>query len=102
MRKIVSALFLLFMSGTACNKSELTPGSNSSQKELQKKNVASLPHTKQYNAGVATAWFYLLTNITRTTPYAPPPTARIFAYAGMALYESVVPGMPSYQSMYTY
>ena len=65
-------------------------------------NHPALPHTKIYSSDVATAWFLLLTDITRTKPYVPPPTLRIFAYSGMALYESVVPGMPSYQSMYKY
>lgn len=60
----------------------------------------ALPHTKQYSSEVATAWFNLLTNIARTKPYTNPPALRIFAYSGLALYESVVPGMPSYQSMY--
>ena len=65
-------------------------------------NVNALPHTRQYPADVATAWFTLLTNVARTKPYTNPPTLRIFAYSGMALYESVVPGMPSYQSIYKY
>jgi hypothetical protein len=102
MRSIVYTVFLLLVLGAGCKKSELVPASNSDRKGSQKMDGSALSHTKQYNADVATAWFHLLTTITRVTPYAPPPTARIFAYSGMALYESVVPGMPSYQSMYTY
>lgn len=59
-------------------------------------------HTKKYNAEVATQWFDLLTNIAKVTPYNPPQSTRVFAYSSLALYESVVPGMPSYQSMYTF
>ena len=59
-------------------------------------------HTKKYNAEVASQWFDLLTDLTKVTPYNPPQSTRIFAYSSLALYESVVPGMPSYQSMYTY
>ena len=59
-------------------------------------------HTKKYNADVATQWFDLLTDLAKVTPYNPPQSTRIFAYSSMALYESVVPGMPSYQSMYKY
>lgn len=59
-------------------------------------------HTKKYNAEVATQWFDLLTDIAKITPYNPPQSTRIFAYSSLAMYESVVPGMPSYQSMYTY
>ena len=64
--------------------------------------TSALPHTKQYSPEVATAWFNLLADISRTKPYTAAPSLRIFAYSGMALYESVVPGMPSYQSMYKY
>lgn len=63
-------------------------------------NANTLPHTKQYPADVATGWFNLLTEITRTKPYFVGQANRIFAYSGITLYESVVPGMPSYQSMY--
>ena len=59
-------------------------------------------HTKKYNAQVATQWFDLLTDLTKVTPYNPPQSTRIFAYSSLVLYESVVPGMPSYQSMYTH
>jgi hypothetical protein len=62
--------------------------------------ASALPHAKQYPADVATGWFNLLTEITRTKPYFVGQANRIFAYSGIALYESVVPGMPSYQSMY--
>lgn len=59
-------------------------------------------HAKKYNAEVATQWFDLLTDLAKVTPYNPPQSTRIFAYSSLALYESVVPGMPSYQSIYNY
>lgn len=59
-------------------------------------------HTKKHNAEVATQWFNLLTDLAKVTPYNPPQSTKIFAYSSLALYESVVPGMPSYQSMYKY
>lgn len=62
----------------------------------------ALPHTKQFPADVANTWFTLLTDITRSQPYFSPQALRLFAYSGVTLYESVVPGMPSYQSMYKY
>lgn len=65
-------------------------------------NIGSLPHTKQYSSDVATRWFNLLTEISRTKPYFSPQVLRIFTYSGLTLYESVVPGMPSYQSIYNY
>lgn len=62
----------------------------------------ALPHTKQYPSDVAAAWFDLLTVITKNKPYNTAQSSRILTYTGLALYESVVPGMPSYQSMYKY
>ncbi len=78
------------------------PGDSEFATQSNNSSARALPHTKQYPADVATAWFNLLANIAKTKPYVPAPSLRIFAYSGLALYESVVPGMPSYQSMYKY
>ncbi len=59
---------------------------------------ASQP-TRTYSAEVSTAWFdelYALVKANRTTP---PRAARQFGYTGVALYESVVPGMPGQRSL---
>ena len=56
--------------------------------------------TDQYDAAVATSWFDLYLDIVPTTPgFTPPVASRAFGYAGVAVYESVVPGMPGYQSL---
>ena len=78
------------------------PGDSEFATQSNNSNSKALPHTKQYPAEVATAWFTLIANLSKTTPYNNPITVRLMAYAGMTLYESVVPGMPSYQSMYKY
>lgn len=94
----VSALVLLLL---GCTKHDLTETSPDEKvMSVKYQDNKSLPHTKKYDAEVATAWYHLLTRITRTTPYVSAPSARMFAYTGMALYESVVPGMPSHQSIY--
>ena len=55
---------------------------------------------QQYSAAVATDWFALALQLTQQTPgFSPPVTSRAFAYLGLALYESVVPGMPEYTSL---
>ncbi len=60
---------------------------------------ATLSHTKKYPAKVAFDWINLQQNLSKTTPgFGPGVTGRAFAYSGLALYESVVPGMLSYQS----
>lgn len=89
---------LLILLAQAAFLTESCQKSDSQNKDL----ANALPYTKQYSADVATAWFSLLTEITKTKPYPNPQATRIFAYSGIALYESVVPGMPSYQSMYKY
>jgi hypothetical protein len=54
----------------------------------------------QPGAQVATEWFDLyLTVVKSTNGFTPPVAARAFGYAGVALYETVVPGFPGYQSL---
>jgi hypothetical protein len=55
---------------------------------------------ENFNAGVATAWFDLSRTLARTTPgFSPPVASRAFAYAGIALYEALVPGSRGYRSL---
>lgn len=94
-------ILLFLLSG--CQKEEFSNDSFFNENSLQKNlENAALPHTKQYSGEVANSWFSLLSDLSKDTPYVPPQAARLFAYSGMSLYEAVVPGMPSYQSMYTY
>jgi hypothetical protein len=52
------------------------------------------------DAEVPMAWFRLAVTLVRTTPgNTGPVAARTFGYMGLALYESVVPGMPEYKSI---
>lgn len=55
--------------------------------------------TADFDAQVATAWFDLLYQRVRDEKLTPPIASRLFGYAGVALYEAVVPGMPGYQSL---
>lgn len=53
-----------------------------------------------YSAKVATEWFKLALNLTQQTPgFSPPVASRALAYLSLALYESVVPGIPQQQSL---
>jgi len=78
------ALCLLVILLTAgCNKSEFQG-----------------PPAKRYSADVATVWIRLQMQLTKTTPgFSPGVTGRSFGYSGLTLYESIVPGMPGYQSV---
>ncbi len=82
------ALIMLF---AACKKADVAIENN--------KNIKSESHTKKYPAKVAFDWINLQQSLSKTTPgFGPGPTGRAFSYSGLALYESVLPGMPSYQS----
>jgi len=53
-----------------------------------------IPSAKKYSPDVAIAWMNLHMRLTRTTPgFNSVVTARSFGYAGLALYESIVPGI---------
>ena len=69
----------------------------------KKDSEISLPvSTDNYPATVAIEWFnqfYILTKV--SAGFTPPVAARAFGYAGIGLYESVVPGMSTYQSLGT-
>jgi membrane-associated phospholipid phosphatase len=56
--------------------------------------------TAQFSNQVAVEWFQLSLQLTQHTPgFGPPVAARALSYLGLALYESVVPGMPAHQSL---
>lgn len=62
-------------------------------------NVGGRP-TTAFSSGVVYDWFYLSFQLIQQTPgFSPPVAARALGYLGLALYESVVPGMPGYQSL---
>ena len=101
--KIPTLFWILMFFIAGCQKEELPNDAVLKESSLQAESEkAALSHTKQYSGEVANSWFSMLSDLSKETPYVPPQAARLFAYSGMALYESVVPGMPSYQSMYTY
>jgi hypothetical protein len=52
-----------------------------------------------YSSDVASTWFDTLYDIVKTERTAPPPASRIYGIAGVALYESVVPGALENRSM---
>ncbi len=57
--------------------------------------VAPPRAASDFSGAVATEWFQLALLLTQQTPgFSPPVAARALGYLGLALYESVVPGMP--------
>jgi hypothetical protein len=54
----------------------------------------------RFDSEVATNWFDLALDLVKQTPGLSPPVAsRAFGYAGVTLYEAVVPGIPGYRSL---
>lgn len=54
----------------------------------------------RYSGAIATTWFRLALRLVQQTPgFSPPVASRAFGYLGVTLYEALVPGMPTYQSM---
>ena len=54
----------------------------------------------RFGSDVATAWFDLALDLVKQTPGLSPPVAsRAFGYAGVTLYEALVPGMPGHRSL---
>jgi PAP2 superfamily len=54
---------------------------------------------KTYSADVAVAWFELMYDRVKADAISPVVASRRFAIAGVALYESIVPGMPGHASL---
>lgn len=84
---IIASYFLLIgLLTTACNKKEV---------------VEFRPNmTKSYSADIINVWTPIINeSILKTEGYTITVSARATAMIGLALYESVVPGMPEYSSM---
>jgi len=61
----------------------------------------NMQQTKTYSSEVAFKWVDMQLRLIRTnpTPLGGVPSQRYYGYSAIALYESVVPGMPTYQSL---
>ncbi len=58
------------------------------------------PGATRYDAEVATRWFGMSLDLVRETPgFTPPVASRAFAYLGVALYETVQPGLAGHRSL---
>jgi membrane-associated phospholipid phosphatase len=78
----------------ACSSAWLVPARAQAPVAPQAKPAAA------YSANLATEWFQLALLLTQQTPgFSPPVAARALAYLGLALYESVLPGMPDRSSL---
>lgn len=68
--------------------------------QCRKDEDAIFNETSTLDGAVAIEYMELLRDFTKKTPgFSPPVASRAFGYAGLTLYESVVHGMPRYQSL---
>jgi len=80
--QLVVTVLVIVLFAVACRPALFAPGANT------------------YDAGVAVRWFDLSLDLVRETPgFTPPVASRAFAYLGVALYETVQPGLPGYRSL---
>jgi PAP2 superfamily len=58
-------------------------------------SATTWPRASAYSGEVPAAWFDLALDLVRTTPgFSPPVASRALGYAGVALYQAIVPGIP--------
>jgi len=65
----------------------------------QNKDHGHLQQTKEYSSDVLFRWINFQLTVYRATGVGGPSAARLLGFTGLAVYESVVPGMPAYQSL---
>lgn len=62
--------------------------------------AARFPGADEFDAEVATSWFDLALELVERTPgFSPPVASRALGYAGLTLYEGLVPGLDGYRSL---
>jgi hypothetical protein len=96
-RVVIIGISLFFLA--ACQKDLKTFLPNADSK-LNDNTHGHLVQTKTFTSEVAVKWLNMQIRIMRTTAGIPNVVfIRPYAYSGIALYEAVVHGMPSYQSL---
>ena len=100
--KNFSFVFVLIFFFSSCQKQVSEPAlpeEISTAANSQKKH-GHLKQTKTFSSDVAIRWMNMQVELMRkTTTVGNVAFSRHYAYSGIALYESVVPGMPAYQSI---
>ena len=96
---IISSLLLFIVS---CQKETETPAPDTGVQKAGRNNEFNghLQQTKVFSSESVLKWIDMQLRLIRSTAIAPPMMhARFYGYIGLALYESVVPGMPAYRSL---
>lgn len=83
----------LFLASVAALVAGIIAGCSDDKPEGPRNDLA------QYDSEVVTSWFELALAITKAEELTPPVASRAFAYQSVALYEAVVPGFETHQSL---
>ena len=95
------ALVLFFFFSCQKNIDKPAPQEELSTSANSNNNKGHLQQTKTFSSELVLKWMDMQLRVIQSTTGMPPATnSRLFAYSGVALYESVVPGMPSYQTLH--
>jgi hypothetical protein len=97
MRTSLQRLLPLFLAGSCTLFGAACSGG--SHHDESSPGVASSPLVSTYDADVAVEWNELFYKRVKATNVNPPAASRILGYAGVALYECLIPGMPEYQTL---
>ncbi len=91
---ILSAITSLMLFANSCQKIDWSD-------VFKNQDHGHLKQTKDYSSDVALKWMDMQLRLIRTnaTPMGGLVPGRFFGYCGIALYESVVQGMPAYQTL---
>lgn len=100
MKKLIKGMILLLAVSliipTGCRKEEPVQSNTG----LNSVTMARGAHTRTFSSEVAQKWMNVQLQIMKTiTGVSNLAIVRPFSYTGIALYESVLPGMPSYQTL---
>jgi hypothetical protein len=82
--------FFCLLLSTSCKKDE-----DPSAQTKESAGDANRKKATLYPADVALSWINMQLKLNQTTPSSPTVQARRFAYTAIALYESVLPGLPN-------
>src|SRR5215203_5769022 len=96
-------MILMVFTFGACQKKDIAPPETLAKPQFGKnESHGHITQTKTYSADVVKKWLAVQTSMLYRpagNPFGLNP-GRYMAYSGVALYESVVPGMPAYQSLH--
>ena len=98
--KPTTYIFLLVVAFASCRKDIKQTQEDPSVASSKKDNHGHSKHTDDYSSEVAVKWMTIQLRIMQTTPLPiPPHNSTYMGYAGLALYESVIPGSQHFQSL---